>query len=86
MPRSIHITPVLNGFVCKVDCTAVVVTSLDALCAGIRDYYTNPRETEKRWLSSGINRDETTGQCEAQAQTVNQVAGLQPVGSGLLTH
>lgn len=81
MPRKIKITPVLNGFVCEIECTLVVVTSLNALCEGIREYYTDPEGTEKRWLSNGINR-QSGGQGEGprlvardqQCEVMGQVA------------
>lgn len=56
MVREITIMPVLNGFVCRVGCQTVVVNSIEALVDGIRDYYRNPKETEKKWISSALNK------------------------------
>lgn len=86
MPRAIKITPVLNGFICQVDCTTVVVSSLNALCEGLREYYTDPSGTEKKWLSNGINQDTQRTQLIArdpQNETVGQVVSNAPIGCGV---
>lgn len=77
-PREIIIIPVLNGFLVQIGCQKVVVNSIRDLTEGIRDYYANPAETEKRWISNKLN---DTLECPAgqpeqyltQAPTCNAV-------------
>lgn len=56
MVREIHISPVLNGFVCKVGCQTVVFTSRQSMLEGIDLYYERPEETERQMLSNPVNR------------------------------
>lgn len=62
MIREITITPVLNGFVCKVGCQTVVFTSVDELALNIEKYYNNPEEMEKQFLAKAVNQM-NTGPC-----------------------
>lgn len=69
MVRAITITPVLNGFVCQVGCQTVVFRTVAELGSAVEDYYSNPEETEKRYIAAKVNdmfRDrlpEPPGQC-----------------------
>jgi hypothetical protein len=56
MIKEITIRPALNGFVCSVGCQTVVASSISDLVVGISDYYRNPAETEKKWLSCALNK------------------------------
>jgi hypothetical protein len=54
-PRSITITPVMNGFVVNVGCQSVVLDSVANLVEAINAYYTDPEQTTRRYLASRIN-------------------------------
>ena len=56
MIREITITPVLNGFVCKVGCQKVVFQSVVDLVRAIERYYQKPEETEKEFLAGAVNK------------------------------
>ena len=56
MIREITITPVLNGFVCKVGCQKVVFQSPSELARAVERYYKNPEETEKEFLAGAVNK------------------------------
>ena len=56
MIREITITPVLNGFVCKVGCQKVVFQSPSELARAVERYYKNPDETEKEFLAGAVNK------------------------------
>lgn len=56
MVREITITPVLNGFVCKVGCQKVVFNTVADLALNIRKYYKNPDATEKEFLAEAVNK------------------------------
>ena len=56
MIREITITPVLNGFVCKVGCQKVVFESISEMARNLEDYYKNPEETEKRFIKEAVNK------------------------------
>ena len=56
MIREITITPVLNGFVCKVGCQQVVFTSAVDLALAIEAYYKNPEAVEKEFLAKAVNK------------------------------
>ncbi len=56
MTRSIHIKPVLNGFVCEVGCQAIVFDSREKLLVELGSYLTNPEATEKRYIAGALNK------------------------------
>lgn len=56
MIREITITPVLNGFVCKVGCQKVVFQSVVDLVRAIERYYREPEKTEKEFLAEAVNK------------------------------
>ena len=56
MIREITITPVLNGFVCKVGCQKVVFQSVTDLVRAIERYYQKPEATEKEFLAEAVNK------------------------------
>ena len=56
MIREITITPVLNGFVCKVGCQKVVFQSVVDLVRAIERYYEKPEATEKQFLAEAVNK------------------------------
>lgn len=54
-PRSITITPVLNGFVVNVGCQTVVMKSPEELGMNVAEYYKKPAEVEMRFCSEKVN-------------------------------
>ena len=56
MIREITITPVLNGFVCKVGCQKVVFECIEDMVENIADYYRNPEKVEKEFLAQAVNK------------------------------
>lgn len=64
MIREITITPVLNGFVCKVGCQKVVFESVSEMARNLEAYYKNPEAVEKEFLAKAVNKM-NDGPCEA---------------------
>lgn len=56
MVRNIHITPVMNGFICQIGCQQVVFNSIGEMTDGIAKYYRNPREVEDFWVKNALNK------------------------------
>ncbi len=56
MTREITITPVLNGFVCKVGCQKVVFESISEMVRNLEAYYKNPDATEKKFIAEAVNK------------------------------
>jgi hypothetical protein len=56
MIREIVITPVLNGFVCKVGCQSVVFESVATMVQNIEAYYKNPETVEAAFLAKAVNK------------------------------
>ncbi len=56
MVREITITPVLNGFVCKVGCQKVVFQSIAEMTQKIQEYYEHPEVVEKVFLAKAVNK------------------------------
>jgi predicted DNA-binding protein (UPF0278 family) len=56
MTREIKITPVLNGFVCKVGCQTVVFNTVLDLIQNIERYYRNPDAVEKEFIANAVNK------------------------------
>ena len=59
MLRTIKINAVLNGFVVDVGCQKLVYTSVDSLLQDLKDYLTNPKEVEARFIKDSINTKHT---------------------------
>lgn len=55
MTRTITIHPVLNGYTLQVGCQAVVFTDKQTMLTALSEYYDNPEEVEKRFLSRAVN-------------------------------
>ena len=55
-PREITIIPVLNGFVCRVDCQTVVFKDKNTMLTALSDYYENPKAIEDSFLNNAINK------------------------------
>lgn len=84
MIREIKITPVLNGFVCKVGCQTVVFTSIVEMTKSIESYYKNPEAVEKIYIAEAINKmnegpvcapgpcEESVGESLCDTTTVNR--------------
>lgn len=70
MTREIIITPVLNGYLCRVGCQQVVFTSADVLASELVKYYKNPEQTEKSWISNRLNQ--TMDRTEVAAPDCNR--------------
>lgn len=84
MIREITITPVLNGFVCKVGCQKVVFDSLATMVREIEVYYRNPEGTEKRYIKEAINKvncdgplvtTAEAGDCEVRQAPIHRAVG-----------
>lgn len=58
MTREIVITPVLNGFICKVGCQKVVFESIPRLIVGLEEYLHNPDIVEKKYIKEAVNKME----------------------------
>lgn len=56
MTRTITITPILNGFICKVDCQQVAFSSVESLLGALKAYYEAPELTEKLFIEQAINK------------------------------
>lgn len=56
MVREIKITPVLNGFVCKVGCQTVVFQSITEMVKNLEEYYKNPAVVEKQFIAEAVNK------------------------------
>ena len=56
MIREIKITPVLNGFICKVGCQTVVFGDIATLAQNIERYYKNPEAVEKEFIAKAVNK------------------------------
>lgn len=56
MIREISITPVLNGFICKVGCQRVVFESVSRLVDELEKYLRNPSGTEQRFINDAVNK------------------------------
>lgn len=54
-PRTITITPVLNGFIVSVDCQKVVFPSRESLIDGLRRYYNDPAKVQQEFLEFAVN-------------------------------
>lgn len=72
MTREITITPVLNGFICKVGCQKVVFTSPEVLAAELVKYYKNPHATEKQWVANKLNETFDGPVCPQPVSTYEQ--------------
>ena len=80
MIREITITPVLNGFVCKVGCQKVVFQSVVDLSRAVQRYYENPEKTEQEFLAEAVNKM-NDGPCVAEAPRVREeVCDSEPCG------
>lgn len=55
-PRSISITPALNGWIVQVGCKILVFNDINVLTAELNNYYANPQQTAKRFLESATNK------------------------------
>jgi hypothetical protein len=77
MIREITITPVLNGFVCKVGCQKVVFESVSEMARNLEAYYKNPEETEKRFIKEAVNKM-NDGPCVAEAPRVQEESCGEP--------
>ena len=75
MIREITITPVLNGFVCKVGCQKVVFQSASELARAVERYYKNPEETEKEFLAGAVNKMNDGPCCVAEPPSERITAG-----------
>lgn len=64
MTREITITPVLNGFVCKVGCQKVVFESVSGLLRELGEYLSDPDGVEKRFVANAVNKMSIGPQCE----------------------
>lgn len=62
MTREITITPVLNGWVCRVGCQTVVFTEKAIMLARLSDYYSDPNGMEKQFVGNAVNK---TMDCDA---------------------
>ena len=71
MIREITITPVLNGFICKVGCQKVVFQSLLEMVQRIEEYYNHPEVVEKVFLAKAVNKI-NDGPCVAEAPTIRK--------------
>jgi hypothetical protein len=56
MTREIIITPVLNGFICKVGCQQVVFESVATLVQNLEAYLKDPNTTEARFIRDAVNK------------------------------
>jgi hypothetical protein len=54
--RAITVTPVLNGFLVKVGCQEVVVSSIHGLASEITRYYADPEAVENEYLNCAVNK------------------------------
>jgi len=54
--RNIIITPVLNGWVCKVGCSEVVFDSKGVMLQRLSDYIDNPLAVEKEFQTKALNK------------------------------
>jgi hypothetical protein len=56
MIREITITPVLNGFVCKVGCQTVVFESISEMIRNLEAYCKDSSAVEKEFLKKAVNK------------------------------
>lgn len=63
MIREISITPVLNGFICKVGCQRVVFESVVSLVQNLEAYLKDPTATEARFIRDAVNKMPDQPQC-----------------------
>ena len=56
MTREIIITPVLNGFICKVGCQRVVFESVATLVQNLEAYLKDPTSVEARFVRDAVNK------------------------------
>lgn len=56
MTREIRIVPVLNGYICEVECQRIVFQSRNDLVTALNRYYTNPEEVEKEYTANAVNK------------------------------
>ena len=63
MIREISITPVLNGFICKVGCQRVVFESVATLVQNLEAYLKDPNATEARFIRDAVNKMPDHPQC-----------------------
>jgi hypothetical protein len=92
MTREIIITPVLNGFICKVGCQRVVFESVATLVQNLEVYLKDPNVTEERFIRDAVNKmpDQTqcmpTPACDEAINTVRdgqcEDRGPQPIEQG----
>lgn len=66
MIRDIHITPVLNGFICDVGCQRVVIAGKTQLLNELARYLDAPEQVEKEYVANAVNR--MPEQCQPGAQ------------------
>lgn len=76
MTREIIITPVLNGWLCKVGCTSVVFNKRSDLLDELDKYLKDPDGTEKLYLANAVNRLDCT--LPAPPPATQDCAGMQP--------
>jgi len=71
MIREISITPVLNGFICKVGCQKVVFESVVSLVQNLEAYLKDPNAVEARFIRDAVNKmpDQPTA-CDEAVNTV----------------
>lgn len=62
MIRPINIQPVLNGFVVKIGCQAVVFNTISELATNVSEYYKNPEAAEKSFRETALNKALLTSQ------------------------
>jgi hypothetical protein len=80
MTREIKITPVLNGFVCKVGCQTVVFGTASDLASNIERYYKNPESVEKEFIAKAVNKM-TDGPLVACEPCVSEACDVAPIRS-----
>ena len=75
MIRDILITPVLNGFICKVGCQRVVFESVVTLVQNLEAYLKDPNGTEARFIRDAVNKDQPQPLTSesVQAQPMNPI-------------
>lgn len=54
--REVTITPVLNGFVCRVGCQTLVFTTMAEVAQNLISYQKNPEIVEKAFRLGAVNK------------------------------
>ncbi len=82
-PREIHITPVLNGFICRVGCQTVVFDSHSDMIAALESYLINPEQVERDYRHSAMHKFMLEGPLAPEpcpVQAYNQMIGQDCAG------